>query len=57
MIKFNSVFTKFFSHFNSNTKNLMLSAGATQKINFRFNKINLKNFYFQESKHGAGDVS
>ena len=54
MKKINSVFTKIFS-----TKNSMLSVCAVQKFNnsMRFNKFNLKNFYFQESKHGAGDVS
>lgn len=55
MIKFNSAYSKLF--FNMN-KSSFFSAGISNQINSKleFNKFSFKNFYFQESKHGAGDV-
>jgi hypothetical protein len=61
MIKFNSVYSKLFLNLkvNRSSSNLnFFGAGALNKLNntSEFNKFSFKNFYFQESKHGAGDV-
>jgi hypothetical protein len=45
MYKFNSLFFKYPIKYNK-----LISLAST------FNKISFKNFYFQEEKHGAGDV-
>ena len=56
MIKFNSAYSKLFFNLN---KSSLFSASVANKLNstLEFNKFSFKNFYFQESKHGAGDVN
>jgi len=57
MIKINSVYSKLLLANKSSFNIKFLGLSAMNKLEYnQFNKISFKNFYFQESKHGAGDV-
>ena len=58
MIKINSVYSKILLANKSFFNSKFLGVSAMNKLDNsnQFNKISFKNFYFQETKHGAGDV-